>query len=327
MISQKSYTVDESPDVGIKSASRKRSAPKSGHQVGPARKRSRVDTEEPSDDEDAEDEAERVKVKTASAKTEKAVKVPKPRGRKPKAKSVAPEAVADDYENTAGPSTSTARTVSPEAQPQAPRKRGRKKRHRSLSPSPDTRSLAKINWSEEAPMPLQELEGMIIETLATARATSMSASNIYSALMAGRPTLNIMPRRTPASQTSSGEGVDLEMEVAAPLPLNKRDWLHLVTHILTTGHLSSGIFGRVDSSASDSDAPSSPSSSPTHISHKAALLAQWFYVPEKDADKERASVIKSMMRGPGKRSETMKYKQYYWKPLGKISRWDPEDDL
>lgn len=266
-------------------------------------------------------------MKTASAKTEKAVKVPKPRGRKPKAKSVAPEAVADDYENTAGPSTSTARTVSPEAQPQAPRKRGRKKRHRSLSPSPDTRSLAKINWSEEAPMPLQELEGMIIETLATARATSMSASNIYSALMAGRPTLNIMPRRTPASQTSSGEGVDLEMEVAAPLPLNKRDWLHLVTHILTTGHLSSGIFGRVDSSASDSDAPSSPSSSPTHISHKAALLAQWFYVPEKDADKERASVIKSMMRGPGKRSETMKYKQYYWKPLGKISRWDPEDDL
>ena len=25
--------------------------------------------------------------------------------------------------------------------------------------------------------------------------------------------------------------------------------------------------------------------------------------------------------------ETKKAKQYYWRPLGKISRWDPEDDL
>ena len=98
--------------------------------------------------------------------------------------------------------------------------------------------------------------------------------------------------------------------------------------ILTAGHLGSGVFGKVDSSASDSDSAASPSKfSPMHLSHKAALLSQWFYVPDKDLDKERAAVVRTMMRGPGKRSETMKYKQYYYKPLAKISRWDPEDDL
>lgn len=57
------------------------------------------------------------------------------------------------------------------------------------------------------------------------------------------------------------------------------------------------------------------------------LEAQWFYVPEKDQDQERATLIRSMMPRPGKRNETKKSKQYYWRPLAKISRWDPEDDL
>ena len=55
--------------------------------------------------------------------------------------------------------------------------------------------------------------------------------------------------------------------------------------------------------------------------------ARLVILPERDSDKERAALVRSMMRGPGKRSETMKYKQYYWKPLAKISRWDREDDL
>lgn len=57
------------------------------------------------------------------------------------------------------------------------------------------------------------------------------------------------------------------------------------------------------------------------------LEAQWFYVPELDEDQERATLIRSMMPRPAKRTETKKYKQYYWRPLEKISRWDPEDDL
>jgi len=57
------------------------------------------------------------------------------------------------------------------------------------------------------------------------------------------------------------------------------------------------------------------------------LEAQWFYVPELDEDQERATLIRSMMPRPGKRSETKKYKQYYYRPLAKISRWDPEDEM
>ena len=38
-------------------------------------------------------------------------------------------------------------------------------------------------------------------------------------------------------------------------------------------------------------------------------------------------LVRSMMRRPGKRSETKKAKHYYWRPLPKISRWDAEDEL
>ena len=58
-----------------------------------------------------------------------------------------------------------------------------------------------------------------------------------------------------------------------------------------------------------------------------ALEPRWFYDPERDEDSERATLVRSMMRRPGKRSETKKAKQYYWRPLPKISRWDAEDEL
>lgn len=57
------------------------------------------------------------------------------------------------------------------------------------------------------------------------------------------------------------------------------------------------------------------------------LEAQWFYVPERDSDQERAMLIRSMMPRPSKRTETKKSKQYYYRPLEKISRWDAEDDI
>ena len=40
-----------------------------------------------------------------------------------------------------------------------------------------------------------------------------------------------------------------------------------------------------------------------------ALEARWFYDPDRDEDRERAGVVSSMMRRPGKRSETKKAKQ------------------
>jgi hypothetical protein len=57
------------------------------------------------------------------------------------------------------------------------------------------------------------------------------------------------------------------------------------------------------------------------------LEARWFYTPENDDDQDRAALVKSMMPRPAKRSVTKRYKQYYYQPLGKMSRWDPEDAL
>ncbi|KAJ4478341.1 hypothetical protein J3R30DRAFT_3480569 [Lentinula aciculospora] len=45
--------------------------------------------------------------------------------------------------------------------------------------------------------------------------------------------------------------------------------------------------------------------------------SRFFYVPDCDPDIERAQLIRLTMPGSGKRSETKKYKQYYWKPVGK----------
>lgn len=272
-----------------------------------------------------------------------------------------------------------------EEEPRPPKKRGRKKQHRTPSPSPapslaaslapsdsaparkrrggggsrkraakdkdkEDAAIERIEWARESPMPLVELEGMVIETLATARATSMSCEAIWRALMSGRPGLKGKLRRccVPSVQgegeTETGATEQKGEERIEERPMGKQDWLQLLTHILTTGHAVTGLFGRVESSASDSDTPLSPHASPlkasAHPHHllapmrprkkltfKAAIRAQWYYVPERDTDGERAALVKSMMRGPGKRSETMKYKQYYWKPLGKITRWDREDDL
>ena len=57
------------------------------------------------------------------------------------------------------------------------------------------------------------------------------------------------------------------------------------------------------------------------------LEARWFYDPDRDEDGQRAMLVRSMMRRPGKRSEAKKAKHYYWRPLPKISRWDAEDEL
>jgi len=89
----------------------------------------------------------------------------------------------------------------------------------------------------------------------------------------------------------------------------------------------------------DSSAEVSPLSAARHrkrnVAARAAAVARneaaadgrWFYVSEQDDDRERASVVGAIYEPRQKRSETKKYKQYYWKPLDKISKWDPEDEL
>jgi len=134
-----------------------------------------------------------------------------------------------------------------------------------------------------------EMCGMLIESMALSRASSLPLSFLCKAVMQARPSL----------KTEKTE----------------KEWLQVFDRVLHNGEASrgSGVFGKVESSGKDdSDRP---------------LEAQWFYVPELDEDQERATLIRSMMPRPAKRSETKKYKQYYWRPLEKISRWDPEDDL
>ncbi|KAF9490665.1 hypothetical protein BDN71DRAFT_1454000 [Pleurotus eryngii] len=135
-----------------------------------------------------------------------------------------------------------------------------------------------------------EICGLIIESLALSRASAQAISTLYGAIMRARPTLH--------AQRSEDE------------------WVDIFQRVLSSGDEAeggSGVFGKVESSGKDdADRP---------------LEAKWFYVPEKDEDQERATVIRSMMPRPGKRSVTKKYKQYYYQPLGKISRWDPEDEL
>ncbi|KII92510.1 hypothetical protein PLICRDRAFT_474294 [Plicaturopsis crispa FD-325 SS-3] len=131
-----------------------------------------------------------------------------------------------------------------------------------------------------------ELLGLLIETFATSRASSLPASSLYKSLIQSRPALKAVRSRD--------------------------KWLRVISGVLEDGRARSGVFDKVESKGTDGDNK---------------LEAQWFYVPEQDEDQERAALIRSIMPRAGKRSETKKSKQYYWRPLDKISRWDPEDDL
>jgi hypothetical protein len=79
--------------------------------------------------------------------------------------------------------------------------------------------------------------------------------------------------------------------------------------VLAAGEARSGVFGAV--------AP--PAGGGRHVQRR------WFYVPERDADRGRAAAIGAAM--PARRAEARRPKRYYWRPLGKISRWDAEEAL
>ncbi|KAI0779234.1 hypothetical protein C8Q74DRAFT_1198406, partial [Fomes fomentarius] len=150
----------------------------------------------------------------------------------------------------------------------------------------------------DLPLPAAELEGMLIETLATARASSLATGALYGALVAARPALGEMA--LPVLRSAMGE---------------KAAWVGVIECVLEAGCRRCGVFGKVVNQGTDL------------ADHELRLEARWFYDPDRDEDRERAAVVSSMMRRPGKRSETKKAKRYYWRPLPKISRWDDEDEL
>lgn len=89
----------------------------------------------------------------------------------------------------------------------------------------------------------------------------------------------------------------------------KDEWLSLIEDTLANAP-GCEVFGRIDRIGTD--AADNP------------LEAQWFYIPEKDEDQDRAVLLREMM--PKKRTATKSHKQYYYRPLGKMSRWDAEED-
>ncbi|KAK2460191.1 hypothetical protein APHAL10511_007782 [Amanita phalloides] len=133
----------------------------------------------------------------------------------------------------------------------------------------------------------EEIRGMLIESMALSRASSHPVSVLCKSVMQARP----------AMKAERGE----------------KEWMSVFLRVLEGGVAGrgSGLFGKVESSGKDD--------------RGRPLEPQWFYVPEMDEDQERAALIKSMMPRPGKRNETKKYKQYYYRPLHKLSRWDLED--
>ncbi|KAG5640578.1 hypothetical protein DXG03_008046 [Asterophora parasitica] len=286
---------DENGAVKVKSDSKREQRRKErvdGTSEGPVRKKSRVTFEEPTSGSSPSkaSSAEKKKARKDSkrkpeedkeeenAENKQASTVPTPRAKKQK------KAERDPTAKRARQQSSTTSTSS---------KSSSSSKHRpvddgsiSIPPKPSKPKDPETQALDA------EITGMLIETMATSRASCLPASTLYKNVMQSRPALK-------AERT-------------------EKDWMCVILRVLNEGEVStggSGVFGKVESSfkvQDDSDRP---------------LEAQWFYVPELDGDQERATLIRSMMPRAGKRSETKKYKQYYYRPLDKISRWDPEDEM
>ena len=141
---------------------------------------------------------------------------------------------------------------------------------------------------QESPMEHTELTGMLVEALATSRATSMDTAALYLVLTRAHP----------------------KLKTERP----KKEVLKHIGEVLEAGRARCGMFERVGEPVYG------------HSGDEESVHGRWFYVPERDEDRERAGLI-SALAPRQKRSETKKYKQYYWRPLDRISRWDPEDAL
>ncbi|KAJ7630972.1 hypothetical protein FB45DRAFT_553434 [Roridomyces roridus] len=166
-----------------------------------------------------------------------------------------------------------------------------KRQERARSPPPST-SLVSSRKSRQKVYPDidPELCGMLIECMATSRASSMPMATLYKTAMQSYPSLK-----------SRGD---------------EQECLQVMERVLEGGTIAgggSGVFGKVQGNVKGDS--------------EQQLEAQWFYVPERDQDQDRAQLIRSMMPRPAKRGVTKELKQYYYRPLEKISRWDPEDEL
>nr|GAT57447.1 predicted protein [Mycena chlorophos] len=141
-------------------------------------------------------------------------------------------------------------------------------------------------------LPLPEIDpelcGMLIECLATSRASSMPMSALFKSIMKSYPSVK-------------SRGTEDEC-------------LLLMERVLENGTRAaggSGVFGKVERESNDESGT--------------AFETQWFYMSEHDPDQDRAQLFVSIR--PAKRSETKKFKNYFHRPIGNGKMtWD-EDAL
>jgi hypothetical protein len=157
-------------------------------------------------------------------------------------------------------------------------------RSRSASSSPLASSPSEVIFPADRTYNALELLGLVIQTLALARASSLTLAELTSALVRTNDAFGDL---SPAAQSP------LSIDCAALLAVGRRV----------------GVFGLV----------SPPKGGGRHVKDR------FFYVPDADDDRERAGLMSAAM--PARRAEARRPKRYYWKPLGKISRWDAEDAI
>ncbi|KAJ7070999.1 hypothetical protein C8F01DRAFT_1108631 [Mycena amicta] len=176
------------------------------------------------------------------------------------------------------------------------------------APLTSQKAKAKKSRRRSPPPPPPEIDpelcGMLIECLATSRASSLPTSALFKSIMQSYPSVKTrgteqecleLMERVLESGTSAAGGSGV---------FGKVERENTVRHLLQCFRLGSGYAQDVSDHSFEE---------------------QWFYLSERDPDQDRAQLFVSFR--PAKRTETKKYKQYFYRPLGKISRWDAEDAL
>ncbi|KAJ3739591.1 hypothetical protein DFH05DRAFT_524414 [Lentinula detonsa] len=204
----------------------------------------------------------------------------------------------------------------------------------SLSSIPVSKNQ-KPELSPPLPSPLDlELIGIVVEAMSLSRSSSHLALSLYRTVCDTRNGVlaNLMnansihfdavtekirsqelfgcsPGNTeqPSRRGRSKRGATVNEE-GGTAGMSEADimWVSEFERVMKESAARCGMFGLVESSFRKD-----PRDRPLPFS------SRFFYVPDCDPDTERALLIRLTMPGSGKRSETKKYKQYYWKPVGK----------
>lgn len=143
------------------------------------------------------------------------------------------------------------------------------------------------------------MTGFLVETLALSRASAMAAPELLRAVLKSQP--HLMEER------SEDRWSALVRCILEQVPMFGRIERRGTVCIFANSSILGTYWNPFRQDAADRP-----------------LEDQWFYIPENDEENGRAELLKGLM--PNKRSVTKRSKQYYFEPVQKLSRWDPEDD-